>query len=79
MKLKFNGYVEKISKGCRVCGKSNKSTLKFTRKKELFLPSGKHNTYVMGSVYTENKEDAEFLLELTYTQNGIIKKMFSVV
>lgn len=79
MKIKFNGIIEKRSKGCPVCGKRTTDS-QFTTMKSYILPSGITKTFRAGREEEVNEEDASFLLSYQYTDpDGKVKPVFEVV
>lgn len=79
MKIKFNGIIEKRTKGCHVCGKS-RSDSQFQASKSYYLPSGKYKTFRVGRIEEVSDQDGAFLLNYQYqTRTGEIKKVFEVV
>ena len=78
MKVIFNGIIAKKRRGCGVCGKKRTDS-EFVNMKSYTLPSYKKVTFRTGIPVEVNDEDAEFLLELTYTaSDGTEKKVFEV-
>lgn len=78
MKIKFNGIMEKRTRGCVPCGKA-KSELGFVSYKSYILPSGTRKTFRRGKIEEVSKGDAEFLLQYQYNDHGVIKKAFEVI
>lgn len=78
MKIKFNGIMEKRTKGCIPCGKA-RSEIGFTSFKTYILPSGARKTFRRGKVETVSKSDGEFLLQYQYNDHGVVRKAFEVV
>lgn len=79
MKIKFNGVLEKHSKGCN-CKKVANSEYGYVTQKMYILPSGTTRTFVVGKVEEVNKVDAEFLLSYMYKDvNGGYREVFSKV
>lgn len=74
MKIRFNGVIEKKTKGCPVCG-SSRSVLKFSETKSYYLPSGAYKSFRMGQTYEVSERDGEFLLSYRYMKDG--KEMFA--
>lgn len=75
MKIKFNGVIEKQSRGCSACGKARSET-SFQNSRMYILPSGITKTFRAGRVEEVSDEDGAFLLTYTYTANGVTKKVF---
>lgn len=61
MKIKFNGIMEKKTRGCPVCGRA-KRELVFSTVKSFYLPSGKYQTFRVGTEYEVSEKDMNFLL-----------------
>lgn len=61
MRVKFNGLVEKRSKGCHVCGKRSTDS-QFVMKKRYILPSGRIETFRVGEEVEVSDEDGNFLM-----------------
>ena len=61
MTIKFNGIIEKKTRGCPVCGKS-KTEMVFSTVKSFYLPSGRNQTFRVGKEYEVSEKDAKFLL-----------------
>ncbi len=79
MKIKFNGVLEKHTKGCN-CKKQGNSEYGFVSQKMFFLPSNTARTFIVGRVEEVNNKDAEFLLSYKYTDlNGVEREVFSKV
>lgn len=79
MKIRFNGIVEKRSKGCPVCG-SRKQVNQFIASKMYMLPSGAVTTFRAGKVVEVKDEDGEFLLAYKYKDlNGNVQSVFEAV
>lgn len=77
MRIKFNGIVEKRSKGCKCRGE--RSEMVFHSLKSYILPSGITKTFRTGKVEEVSEKDGQFLLSYQYTQDGVVKKVFEVV
>lgn len=77
MKVRFNGMILKKTKGCGCSGKT--SSLGMTAVWGLTLPSGTHKVFRKGHIEEVTEEDADFLLDYEYTQDGTKKKAFEVV
>ena len=76
MKIKFNGIIEKRSKGCPVCGKRTTDS-QFQNTKMYILPSGATKTFRAGRIEEVSDEDGEFLLSYTYIDpRGNKKQVF---
>lgn len=78
MRLKFNGSMQKKSKGCPVCG-NRVSEYKFTAARSFYLPSGSMKTFRAGQTYDVSETDGNFLLTYRYMANGKEKHAFEVV
>ena len=79
MKIKFNGIIEKRSKGCPVCGKRTTDS-QFQNTKTYILPSGKTKTFRAGRIEEVTDEDGDFLLSYSYiAPNGETKKVFEKI
>lgn len=79
MKIKFNGIIEKRTKGCPVCGKRTTDTQLKTMKSYI-LPSGITKTFRIGREEEVSETDASFLLSYKYTgSDGKVKPVFEVV
>lgn len=79
MKIKFNGMLEKHTKGCN-CKKVANSEYGFVSQKMFILPSNTTRTFAVGKVEEVNNRDAEFLLEYKYIDvNGVWREVFSKV
>lgn len=79
MKIKFNGIIEKRTKGCHVCGKS-RSDSQFQASKSYYLPSGKYKTFRVGRIEEVTDSDGAFLLSYKYlSPKGEVKRVFEVV
>ena len=79
MKIKFNGLLEKHSKGCN-CKRQGNTEYGFVSQKMYILPSGNQRTFIAGKVEDVNKQDAEFLLSYMYMDaNGGYREVFSKV
>lgn len=78
MRLKFNGSMEKNSKGCPVCG-GRHTEYRFTTTRSFYLPSGSMKTFRAGQTYDVTERDGEFLLTYRYMVNGKEKHAFEVV
>lgn len=81
MRVKFNGMVTKGGGGgCIPCGKSRKSSSKFSYMVELMLPSGAFVTFRAGQEYDVQDIDANYLLKHgTVNIGGEEKPVFEVV
>lgn len=79
MKIKFNGIIEKRSKGCPVCGKRMTDS-QYVASKTYILPSGITRTFRVGKIEEVTDEDGEFLLSYRYKDpKGDVKHVFEVV
>lgn len=79
MKIKFNGIIEKRTKGCPVCGKRVTDSQLRTMKSYI-LPSGITKTFRIGMEEEVSETDASFLLSYKYTDpEGKVKPVFEVV
>lgn len=79
MKIKFNGVLEKHTKGCN-CKKVGNSEYGFVSQKMYILPSGATRTFIVGRPEEVNTQDAEFLLSYKYIDvNGSYREVFSKV
>lgn len=79
MKIRFNGIIEKRSKGCPVCGKRITDSQLLTSKTYI-LPSGITKTFRIGRTEEVTDEDGNFLLSYRYTDpKGDVKHVFEVV
>lgn len=79
MKIKFNGMLEKVKKGCN-CKKQGNSEYGFVSQKMFILPSNTTRTFTVGKAEEVNKLDAEFLLSYRYKDtNGLWREVFSKV
>ncbi len=79
MKIKFNGIIEKRTKGCPVCGKRVTDSQLRTMKSYI-LPSGITKTFRIGREEEVSETDASFLLSYKYTDpEGKVKPVFEVV
>lgn len=78
MTLKFNGSMEKKTRGCPVCG-GRRSEYRFTAVRSFYLPSGGMKTFRAGQTYEVSDRDGEFLLTYRYKVNGTEKHAFEVV
>lgn len=80
MKLRFNGFVEKRTHGCHVCGHKATSDSVFVNRKTYFLPSGSVLHAQVNTEYEVADVDAEFLLDYSYTDSkGIVHHVFEGV
>lgn len=78
MKIVFNGFFEKRSKGCPVCGKRITDN-QFISMKSYILPSGITKTFRVGKPEEVNDEDANFLLSYKYKDaKGNVKQVFDI-
>ena len=77
MTIKFNGMMEKRTKGCSVCG-SKRTGIGFSSSKTYILPSGITKTFRAGRCVEVKDEDAEFLLSYRYEKDGEAKSVFEV-
>ena len=79
MKVKFNGLIEKRTKGCGVCGARNVE-MQFTVTKTYILPSGRTVTFRAGRTEEVNPSDGAFLLGYKYTNpDGSVHPVFEEV
>ncbi len=79
MKIKFNGVLEKRTKGCN-CKKVGNTEYGFVTQKMFILPSNTTRTFTVGKVEEVNNRDAQFLLEYNYVDvNGVRRDVFSKV
>lgn len=79
MKVRFKGTVEKIKKGCPVCGKRRIDS-QFSLSKTYILPSGVAKTFRAGKIEEVSIEDAQFLSDFTYIDhNGTVQNVFEVL
>lgn len=78
MRIQFNGIIEKKSGGCSACGKRRTGS-QFLASKTYILPSGVTKTFRVGQPETVSEQDAKFLLQYKYLQNGETKQVFEVV
>ena len=79
MKIKFNGLLEKHTKGCN-CKKVANTEYGYVTQKMFILPSGTTRTFVVGKVEEVNERDANFLLEYNGVDvNGAFRSVFSKV
>lgn len=79
MKIRFNGIIEKRTKGCPVCGKRTTDS-QFKTMKSYILPSGITKTFRAGRIEEVTETDADFLLSYKYTDpEGKVKPVFEVV
>lgn len=62
MKIRFNGIVEKTSRGCNCKRQGNGYS--FIRNKMFILPSGATKTFYEGSVAEVSDRDGAFLLSM---------------
>lgn len=76
MKLKFNGLLEKKSKGCNC---NRKSEYGFVRSRMYILPSGTTKTFYVGVVEEVSDSDGEFLLSYKYADTNGYREVFSKV
>lgn len=77
MKIKFNGIIEKRSRGCKCRGGS--SEMVFHSMKSYILPSGITKLFRTGKAEEVSEKDAEFLLSYQYMKDGVVKKVFERV
>lgn len=79
MTVKFNGVVEKRTKGCSSCGHKKYESV-FMTKKSYFLPSGIEKTFYVGAPVELSEADANFLLSYRYIgSDGDEHSVFEVV
>lgn len=79
MKIRFNGLLEKRTKGCN-CKKVGNTEYGFTSQKMYILPSGTEKTFVVGKVENVSDMDGNFLLSYIYEDaNGGKREVFSKV
>ena len=79
MKIKFNGLLEKHTKGCN-CKKVGNTEYGFVTQKAFFLPSGNQRVFIAGKVEEINERDGMFLLSYSYDDmNGARREVFSKV
>lgn len=79
MNIRFNGVVEKRTKGCPVCGRLRQE-VQFSAVRAYILPSGRNVTFRVGKTVEVSDKDGAFLLTYKYTDNeGHIKPVFEVV
>lgn len=68
MKLRFNGIVQKKSKGgCSKCGQKSATSYKMVTSKMFILPSGRTVSCIVGREVEVSDKDAEFLLTYSFT------------
>lgn len=78
MRIKFNGVLEKKTKGCK-CKGGSKTTFGFTMSKMYILPSGRTQTFYKDQVVEVNDKDGEFLLSYKYNDVNGYREAFSRV
>lgn len=78
MKIKFNGTIERRTKGCNCKGST--SEYGFVKKKLYILPSGRSVQFYVGKEEEVSDMDGEFLLSYVYKDvNGDSRAVFSKV
>lgn len=81
MKLRFNGIMQKKSKGgCSKCGQKSATSYRMMTSKMFILPSGRNVSCIAGRVVDVSDSDASFLLSYKYTdKNGEVQAVFTKV
>lgn len=78
MKVRFNGTIEKRTKGCNCKGKV--SEVGFVSTKLYILPSGRSVQFYAGKEEEVSEQDGNFLLSYIYKDaNGDTRAVFSKV
>ena len=78
MRIRFNGTIEKHSKGCNCKGKQTE--VGYVTTKLYILPSGRSMRFYAGKVEEVSEQDGNFLLSYIYKDaNGDSRAIFSKV
>ena len=78
MRIRFNGVLEKRTRGCNCKGKT--SEVGFVRSKNYILPSGRQKVFYAGQEAEVSEQDGNFLLSYVYKDaNGDLRAVFSKV
>ncbi len=81
MKLKFNGIVQKKSKGgCSKCGQKSATSYRMMTSKMFILPSGRNVSCIAGREIEVSDDDAKFLLSYqSMGKDGKVHSAFTKV